>query len=68
MMPAPSPQGGAPAPEQVRQMLTQAVQELKKIAAENGIDLMELLTASPEPAPAPSPDMPRPPSALGQMQ
>jgi len=70
MMPQEQPMGGATSPQvdptQVREMLKQAVAQLKQIAADNGIDIMELLSDAPSSVPTETP-MPRPPSALGQM-
>lgn len=68
MMPQPqAPQGGQPDPEQVKTMLRQAVGELKRIAAENGIDIMELLSDNAAPSAPEAMPAPRPPASLGQM-
>jgi hypothetical protein len=48
-------------------MLRQAVGELKRIAAENGIDIMELLSDNAAPSAPQEMPAPRPPASLGQM-
>jgi hypothetical protein len=62
MMPGSEGQGGQPSPQQAKQMMTQVIRQLDKLAQEAGIDLIALVqsvvgSSGSQPAPPPPPQL-----------